>query len=96
MENVVDESVRGAPITAACKPECREVEGAAVVVAQGVGGKLVFGATGGGTGVDVCVCVKPIGNGEDDYLSSKVLGFLCNRLSHVGASASCHFKLLKK
>ena len=42
------------------------MEGAAIVVARGVGGKLVFGATGGGTGVDVCVCVEPIGDGEDD------------------------------
>ena len=66
------------------------MEGAAIVATRGVGGKLVFGVTGGGTGVDVCVCVKPIGDGED------VLGFLCNRVSHVGASASCHFKLLKK
>ena len=29
------------------------MEGAVIVEAQGVGGKLVFGATGGGTGVDV-------------------------------------------
>ena len=44
------------------------MESAAIVVARGVGGKLVFGATGGGTGVDVCVCVEPIGDGEDDYI----------------------------
>ena len=44
------------------------MEGAAIVTARGVGGKLVFGATGGGTGVDVCVCVEPIGDGEDDYI----------------------------
>ena len=42
------------------------MEGAALVAARGVGGKLLFGATGGGTGVDVCVCVEPIGDGEDD------------------------------
>ena len=40
------------------------MEGAAIVVAGIVGGKLVFGATGGGTGVDVCVCVEPIRDGE--------------------------------
>ena len=44
------------------------MEGAAIVVAGGVGGKLVIGATGGGTGVDVCVCVEPIGDGEDDCI----------------------------
>ena len=44
------------------------MEGAAIVAARGVGGKLVFGATGGGTSVDVCVCVEPIGDGEDDYV----------------------------
>ena len=42
------------------------MEGAAIVAARGVGGKLVFEATGDGTGVDVCVCVEPIGDGEDD------------------------------
>ena len=42
------------------------MEGAAIVAARGVCGKLVFEATGGGTGVDVCVCVEPIGDGEDD------------------------------
>ena len=42
------------------------MEGAAIVAARGVGGKLVFGETGGGTGVDVCVCVEPIRDGEDD------------------------------
>ena len=42
------------------------MEGAAIVAARGVGGKLVFRATGGRTGVDVCVCVEPIGDGEDD------------------------------
>ena len=40
------------------------MEGAAIVAARGVGGKLVFGATG----VDVCVCVEPIGDGEDDCI----------------------------
>ena len=44
------------------------MEGVAIVAARGVGGKLVFGATGGGTGVDVYVCVEPIGDGEDDYV----------------------------
>ena len=44
------------------------MEGVAIVAAQGVGGKLVFGATGGGTGVDVCVCVEPIRDDEDDYV----------------------------
>ena len=42
------------------------MEGAAIVEARSVGGKLVFRATGGGTGVDVCICVEPIGDGEDD------------------------------
>ena len=42
------------------------MEGVAIVAARGVGGKLVFGATGGGTSVDVCVCVEPIRDGEDD------------------------------
>ena len=42
------------------------MEGVAIVAARGVGGKLVFGATGGRTGVDVCICVEPIGDGEDD------------------------------
>ena len=31
-----------------------------------MGGKLVFGATGGRTGVDVNVCVEPTRDGEDD------------------------------
>ena len=44
------------------------MEGAAIVTARGVGDKLVFGGTGGGIGVDVCVCVEPIGDGEDDYI----------------------------
>ena len=42
------------------------MEGAAIVAARGVGGKPVFGAIGDGTGVDICVCVEPIGDGEDD------------------------------
>ena len=44
------------------------MEGAAIVVAGGVGGKLVLGATRVGTGVDVCVCIEPIGDGEDDCI----------------------------
>ena len=42
------------------------MEGAVIVAARGVGGKLVFGAIGGRTGVDVCICVEPIGDGEND------------------------------
>ena len=33
MEGDVDESVRGAPVVAAYKPECKEVEGATIVAA---------------------------------------------------------------
>ena len=57
MEGAVHESVRGALVAATCKPGCREVEGVVVVVARGVGSKLVFGATEDGIGVDVCICV---------------------------------------
>ena len=51
------------------------MESVATVATRGVGGKLVFGATGGGTGVDVCVYVEPIGDGKDDYIVLSLVMF---------------------
>ena len=76
------------------------MEGDVVVAAQGVGGKLVFGETGGGTSVNVCVCVDPIGDGEDDCIvlclvrswDFFVIEFLMLVLRHLVISS----KLLKK
>ena len=44
------------------------MECTAIVATRGVGGNLVFGATRGGISVDVCVCVEPIGDSEDDCI----------------------------
>ena len=76
------------------------MEGVAIVAARGVGGKLVFGATGGGTGVDVCVCVEPIRDDEDDcvvlYLVMSWDFFVMEFLMLVLLLLVISSKLLKK